>query len=106
MKIKVRLNTARVPAKGKPQATGELVSVDWREAVRLVESGQAEPTDKAKYAAALDDYRKEEDERRRHEADAAAESEAIALRRQAEELLQKAKELHPGEKETDGGDES
>jgi hypothetical protein len=105
MKVKVRLKTARTPVKGKPQAVGDVVSVDADEAVRLVESGQADPTDKGKYAALLEDYQKAEQEKRKDEATASAEAEAIALRREAEELLQKADKLCPVGEE-DNGDHS
>lgn len=49
MKIKVRLNTARVTTEGDSQSVGETISVEGDEAVRLVESGQAEPLDAGKY---------------------------------------------------------
>ncbi len=102
MKIKVRLNTARVPTKGDPQTVGQAISVDGDEAVRLVESGQAEPLDSGKYASIKESYDKEQEQKRKLEADADAEAEAIALRRQAEELMQKADELLP-ESEDQGG---
>jgi len=93
MKLKIKLNTARVDADGNSHAPGEKIEVDADEAVRLVLAGAAEPVGKQAYQKALDDYNARLEVAALAEQEAEKRMRAEALRKEAEALIQEAEAL-------------
>ena len=93
MKLKIKLNTARVDAEGNSHAAGEKIDVDADEGVRLVLAGAAEPTNKANYQKALDDYNARLEIAALAEREAEKRMRAEALRKEAEALIKEAESL-------------